>query len=170
MVEMISYLSVAVAPGCDVEIALHLVQVQAAVDATTVCKSLGLGGLRPLRSLPASGNDIVDVFFTETLILITHIPPALAGVDPPLAVLSELVHALVVDPLVPGRGVSRQFVSRQNVISRGVLDVYVQVEALHLDHYVKVDLHFMADALLDCEVVGFVAAPPAGHLGPEEYN
>ena len=51
-------------------------------------------------------------------------------------------------------------VAGHDAVHGGVLDVNVQVFAVHGDDDVEVELEFMADAALDGEVVGIVAGPP----------
>lgn len=161
MVQVLALLHVAVAAGGNVEIALHLVQIQAAKHATAVRPALGPGRLCPLGALATEGNDVVDVLLAKALVV-----PAGAGVDLALLVLAQLVHALGIHPLAPGGGLARQLAGRQDAIARGVLDVDVQVAALHLDDDVEVDLHVVADALFDGKGVRLGAAPPAANLGP----
>lgn len=162
---MCAGLVITMAPRGDMEIALNLVQVQAAVDTAAV--GLGApepGGLAPAGLPAAHGDDVVDVLFAEPLVV-----PAGARDGAAVAVAAEAVDALGVDPLAPARGVLLEARGGEDAVAGRVLDVDVQVLALHLDHDVQVDLHAVPDALLDRERVRLLALPPPRQLRPQQY-
>lgn len=168
MIQVLSNLAVPVSTSSNVEITLHFVEVETAVDTATVRRALDLWCLSPLGPLLRSPHNIVNMLLPETLILIPKVLPSSTSADLAVLIPPELMHPLLVHPLVPASALPSQLVGRENTIARGVLDVDVQISALHTDDDVEVDLHLVRDSLLDGEVVCFVAAPPAGDFGPEE--
>lgn len=176
MVQVLSKLHVPVAPGSDMEVTLHPVQVQATKDATAVTLAAAqLGRLGPLGPLATQAHNVVDVLLAEALLVLLllllgggHV--ALARDDAALLVPVQLVVALLVDPLRPHGGVAVQARGREDAVAGGVLDVDVQVGALHAHDRVEIDLHGVAHALLDREGVLLGAAPPPGQLGPDEHE
>lgn len=166
MVQMAANSAVAVASGRDVEIALHLVQVQAAVHAAAVRPAPRLRRLGPLGLLATEGHNVVDVLLAKALVV--RAVPARARVQLAVLVLAEAVHALCVHPLLPVGGVAGQLVAGEDPVARRVLHVDVQIAAAHLDDDVEVDLHVVADALFDGKRVVLGAAPPAANLRPQE--
>lgn len=165
---MLAIAHISVTSSCDVEITLHLVQVQASVDTTAVSTALDLGRLCPLGLLPAERNNVVNVLLTETLLLVTQVVPARLSNDPALAVPSKLVHALAVNPLRPEGLVAMETLRSHDSIARCVLHVYVNIIALHSHHNVEVDLQLTTNTRLDLKVVRLGAAPPPGDLTPDE--
>lgn len=170
MVKVLTLAHVSVAPRRNVEITLHLVQIQAAKNATTIRLPPKLRRLCPLGLLPTQRNNIVDMLLPKALLIIPELQPTLVRVDLALAVPPELVDALGVHPLAPVGRIAMQTLLRHDAVASGVLDVDVDVVARHLDHDVEVDLEFVGDFLLDGEFVGFAAAPPAGDFGPDEED
>lgn len=169
MVQVLSKLHISVATGSDVEVTLHLVQIQAAKDPARIAgRAPQIWRLGPLGPLAADPHDIMNVLLSETLVMAMHGHPTLAGDDPALLVPVEPVRALLVNPLAPGCGLALEPVSSEDTVAGGVLDVDVQVGALHAHDHVHVDLQVVADALLDREGVRLGAAPPARQLGPDE--
>ena len=75
MLEVLAKLSIAVAAGGDVEVALDLVEVEAAEDAAAVGVAADAGGLVPAGLLEAGSDDVVDVLLAEALVGVA----ALAG-------------------------------------------------------------------------------------------
>lgn len=166
---MLAKLHVAVAAGGNVKVALDLVEVERAVDAAAVGAATKTRGPAPFGALLAEGDNVVDVLLAKALLVVAgDAQPALAGVDAAVGVVAELVDALGVDPLGPRGRVALQLGGGEDAIARGVLDVDVDVVALHVDDDVEVDLHVVGDALFDGKVVRLGAAPPAADLGAHE--
>lgn len=168
VVEMLAIAHITVASGRDVEVTLHLIQIQASVDAAAVGRTLESGGPRPLRPLLSKRNNIVNVFLAETLILVLWLVVSLPGADSTLAIPSKSVNALVVGPLPPESPVSAKTLSRHDAIARSILDVNMNIIALHLDYNVQVDLQFSRNTSLNLEVVRLSSTPPATKLTPDE--
>lgn len=167
VVKMLAKLHVTMTSSGNVKVALHLVEVQRAIDAAAVGVAADAGRLAPLGTLLSEGDNVVDVLFAEALFVVDGLV-ALAGVDAALAVMAELVDALGVDPLRPLGGIAVQLGGGEDAVARGILDVDVQVGALHVDDNVEVDLHGAGDALFDGKVVRLGAAPPAADLAAHE--
>lgn len=74
----------------------------------------------------------------------------------------------IVHPLGPLGRVAVQHGGGEDSVTRGILDVDVEVGAEHVDDDVEVDLHLVGDSLFDGKVVRLFAAPPAAHLGAHE--
>ncbi len=178
VVQMLAELGVAVAAGGDVEVALDLVEVEAAEDAAAVGDAADARGLVPLGPLAAGGDDVMDVLLAEALVvllllalLVVVVEGAGAGAGDGAAVLvdAELVDAALVDPLLPGGGVLLEAGGGEDAVAGGVLHVDVQVLALHAHDHVQVQLHAVPDALLDRERVRLLAPPPPRQLAPHQY-
>lgn len=157
---MFAKLGITVSTSSDVEISLHLVQVQAAVDATAITAGTPPhpGRLAPLGLLLSERDNVVYVLLAKALVV-----EAGASDDLAVRVLAQLVYALVVDPLRPVGGVFLQPRGSEDAVAGGVLYVDVDVLALHFHDNVNVDLHVVADALLDGVGVVLDAAPPLAH-------
>ena len=56
-------------------------------------------------------------------------------------------------------------VPSENPVATGILDIDVEVGALHIDDDVEIDLQVVGDALLDGKKVRFGAGPPSAQLG-----
>jgi len=108
---MLAITPITMASRSDMEITLHLVQVQTSIDTTAVGIAPELGCLCPLGPLLAKRNNIVNVLLAETLIFISQLVISRASVDAALAIPPELVHALVVDPLTPECPISLETLS-----------------------------------------------------------
>ena len=160
VIQMLGHFSVPVASSSNVEIALHLVQVQASIDAAAVSLATQTRRLAPFRPLLAQSNNIVDVLLAEPLI-VPKMLPSLARDDTALAVFAELVDSLCVNPLGPSRRVALQLRRREDSVASGILDVDVEVAAQHVDDNVEIGLHRSRDALFDGKVVSLGAAPPS---------
>lgn len=80
------------------------------------------------------------------------------------------MHALLVDPLRPTRLVFVQFGAGQDKVASSILDVDVQIAALHEDNGIEIDLHRVRNPLLDCKCMRFGSAPPTGNFGPEKED
>ena len=164
---MFPKLHVTVTSGRDVEIALDLVQVQTAPDTATVRGGTPeAGGLTPAGLLLAEGDNVVYVLLAEAFLVVP--PRSRDGL--PVAVHAELVDAFAIDPLVPSGGVLLEAGGGENAVAGGVLDVDVQVLALHLEDNVEVDLQAVADTLFHGEGVVLGAAPPPAQLGPQQQQ
>jgi hypothetical protein len=96
--------------------------------------------------------------------IVSYARVSFARDDSALRVPPKLVHALVVHPLRPVRRIELQHGRRQDAVAGGVLDVDVEVAALHAHDHVEVDLQGPAYALLDGERVHLLAAPPTREL------
>lgn len=157
---MFAKLGITVSTSSNVEISLHLVQVQAAVDATAITAGTPPhpGRLAPLGLLLSERDNVVYVLLTKALVV-----EAGAGDDLAVRILAQLVYALVVDPLRPIGGVLLQPRGSEDAVAGGVLYVDVNVLALHFHDNVNVDLHVVADALLDGVGVVLDAAPPLAY-------
>lgn len=162
---------VAVSARREVEVALHLIQLERAVDATAVRRRTPQPRrLPPLCLAQTQRDDIVDVLLSETFVVLDRRTASVPfpGNHAALGVAAQAVHALAVDPVRPEGGVALEPLGGVDAVARGVLDVDVQVLAAHLDDHVDVDGQDVADALFDGEGVLLLAAPPAGQLGAEE--
>lgn len=166
MVQVLAHSHVAVASGRDVKVSLHLVQVQASKHAAAVRLSLGPRSLCPPGPPLGESNNIMNMLFAKALVVFRV--PANTRVQLAILVLAELVHALFINPLAPGGGLASQLVRSKNAISRGILDVDVQIVAVHLDDDVEIDLHVVPDAPFNSKRMGLDPAPPAAQLSPHE--
>ena len=166
MIQMLSHLTVAMTTGCDVEVTLHFVEIDTSVNAAAVRRAPDFRRLRPFGPLLRSRNNVVNVLLAEPFILVPKVLPPSARVDFSVAVPAQSVHALIVHPLGPGCVLASKSVGGKDAIACGILYVDVKIAALHADYDVEVDLHVMGDALLNDEVMCFVAAPPAGDFSP----
>lgn len=108
------------------------------------------------------------MFLAETLIVLPSRGIAFASNQSPLLIPVQSVHSLQVDPLGPDGGIAVQPRCGEDAIAGCVLDVDVEIVALHLDHNVEVDIQLVRNALLHLECVHLCAAPPSANLGPEE--
>lgn len=145
------------ASGGDVEIALHLVRVHGAVYSTTVDR-VSPPWLRCLLELLAvrCGPEIVVHIFFQILSAIV------AGLS------SRRSAPRGGGPLHPGGRVGGQCLSGHDAITRGVLQVDVDVLAFHLDDHVEIDLEVSPNPLFHGEGVGGVADPPPPELADDE--
>ena len=168
MVEMLAHVHISVTKSGDVEITLHLVQVQAAKYATTIGLSTGFRRLGPLGSLLTQGNDIVNVLLAKTFVIERFVQVSCARLDATLTIPSKLMHTLGIRPLRPNSRVVLQTSFGEDAIARGILDVDIEVVAFHLDDDVEIDLHRLGDALFDGKGVRLGTAPPATSFAPEE--
>lgn len=166
MVQVLAHPHVAVTSRCDMKVSLHLVQFQASKHAAAVRLSLWPRSLGPLSPPLSESNNVMDMLFAKAFV-VSRVP-AKARVELAILVLAELMHALLINPLGPGGGLAGQLVRGENAISRGILDIDVQIVAVHLDDDVEIDLHVMADAPFDSKRVRLDTAPPAAELSPHE--
>lgn len=81
----------------------------------------------------------MDMFLAKPLVVAVGMRPALPGNDATMLVTVQAVDALVVDPMFPGGRLVLQAVPGEDAVAGGVLDIDVQVGALHLQHHVHVD-------------------------------
>lgn len=139
MVHVLSGIPVPVSLCRDVEIALHPIHVHTPVDSATVSvPALGPHSLAKL-ALPRLFQYVID------MILAT-------------ANLDKSVGARIVE----SRRVLLEEVPGEDAVGGGVLDVDVEGFAVHGDRNVEVDLHLMADARFDEEVLFFMAREMRG--------
>lgn len=150
MIQMLSKLDISMTTGCDVEISLHFVPLQTAKNST--CPSPPSGCLFEFLFPPNLTQHMPDMGIALHFILIQ-----------PCAVLQQM-HPFRIHPMVPARRVLAQHISRQDPVARGVLDVDVQVQTVHGNHNVEVDLQIVRNALFHGEKVAFMAAIPATEL------
>lgn len=61
-------------------------------------------------------------------------------------------------------------VAREDAVAGCILDVYAEGIAGHIDDDVEVELEVVGHALLNAEVMVFVAAPPCFELGEAEQR
>lgn len=78
---------------------------------------------------------------------------------------TEVMSAFCVFPLRPEGSVAGECLTGHDAIARGILDVDVQVAALHGNDDIEVELQVMRDALFDAKGVVCLANVPAAHLG-----
>ena len=167
VLKMLAELSVTMTTSGDVEVALDLVEIETTEDAAAVGVTADTRGLVPASLLEASSNDIMNMLLAEPLIVL---PGIIAGAGNRAAVLvgAELVDALGIDPVLPLSGILLEAGGGEDAVAGGILDVHVQVLALHAHDDVEVDLHLAADALLDGERVALLPAPPPRQLRPHQ--
>ena len=165
VLKMLAELGVTMTTSGDVEVALDLVEIETTEDAAAVGVTADTRGLVPASLLEASSNDIMNMLLAEPLIVL---PGIIAGAGNRAAVLvgAELVDALGIDPVLPLSGILLEAGGGEDAVAGGILDVHVQVLALHAHDDVEVNLHLAADALLDGEGVVLLAPPPPRQLRP----
>ena len=78
---------------------------------------------------------------------------------------TEVVCAFCVLPLGPEGSVAGEGLTGHDAVARGILDVDVQVTALHGNDDIEVELQVMRDTLFDAKGVVCLANVPAAHLG-----
>jgi len=160
MVQMGAEFLISMTTRRDMEISLDFVHVQAAEDSATV-RGNTVPPSRRLRkfrapSTTSSSNDIMHMLLPKSLIMVT-----LSGNQPALGILPQSMHALGINPLIPVRRIPLQHICRQYPVARRILNIDVEIHALHLDHDVQIDLEVVPDALLNRECVRLVPPPPA---------
>ena len=132
-------LAVPVAPRRDVEVALHLVALERAVDAARVQRVVG-ARLRRLAELAAAFAHVPE-HVADVRIFLLRPPPLLAVLVEGVVALLPAVAALFMRalcPHLPRRVVSGQEVAGHDAIHGRVLNVDVQVVAWHPYHDVEV--------------------------------
>ena len=82
--------------------------------------------------------------------------------------VAAVVHLLRIDPHGPVGGIFLEQVPREDTVAAGVLDVYVQILALHGDDGVEVDLESLRDAFFDAELLRLGARVPPPKLAEGE--
>lgn len=134
MIDVLPGIPVTVSLRSDMEIPLHPIHVHAPIDPTAVPVS----ALRPRGfaelALPRLLQNFIDMIL------------ATANLDEP-------VRARVVE----GGRVFLEKVRSEDAVRGGILDVNVERVAVHSDRDVEVDLHLVADAWFDKEVLFFMA-------------
>ena len=165
MVEVLLHpeLHVPVPARRDVEVALHLVALERAVDAAAVDR-------RPPRQF----RRLLEFLVLVLAHVAQHMPNMRVFLLRLLALCVTLVQARVhpalhfaeakqfpgIEPEFKVGFLFREQVAGHDAVHGRVLDVDVQVFARHGDHDVEVQLQFVANAALDAEVVGFGAGVP----------
>lgn len=155
VIEMLAEFPVSVAARRDVEVALHLVPVEAAEDAARVAWAAETRGL---------GELLLLLGCAELVVYIPHLLPAWQ------AVVALTQDVLVLAPLAEVGGVFAEKVACEGSVTGRVLHVHVEVGAGHCDDDVDVDLHVVGDAFLDREGLRCLARPPARDFRPGEVH
>jgi hypothetical protein len=163
------HLLISMASSSDMEISLHLVDLQTAEKSTAITTRLPPLQLRRLRKLRSSAssmsNNIMHMLLSKPLLMIME---PLARNNPPLRIFPKPMHTPSINPLPPIRRVLFQHIAREDPIPSSILHIDVDIVALHRNDDVKVDLQVMAYAFFYREGVGFVASPPACEFGEDE--
>lgn len=81
------------------------------------------------------------MLFAESLFRSFGIEPAGTCIDTAVLIVVELVHASSIGPGLPVRRVLLEALSRQDAIARRILDINMDILALHMYHNINVDLH-----------------------------
>ena len=147
-------------PGRNMEIPLHLVPLQTAINPTRPSRLASLQLWR-LPKLPFHTPHLSQHMphMRVLFLLLDHLPTV------------KLMHAPIhINPMAPIRRVPVQEVASKDAIPAGVLDVDVQIGAEHGDDDVEVYLQVVGDAFFDAEEVGFVAGVPATEFGEGEHG
>lgn len=141
MLDVLPCIPVPVSLRGDVEIALHPIHVHTAVDSAAVpISALGPHSLAEL-ALPRLLQHLIDM--------------VLATTD-----LDKSMRAGIVE----GGRVLLEEVSSEDAVGGGVLNINVEGFAVHGDRDVEVNLHFVADARLNEEVLFFMAREMRGEF------
>ena len=159
--QVLSKLHIPVPPRRDVEIPLHLVPLQAAIDPTRIIPHAPRRPRRPAkRPLPPPH---LPQHMAHMRILLLGLLPRGA-----IALIRGPMQRLALHPQRPGGRVPVEHFAGEDAVARGVLHVDVQVEAAHGDDDVEVDLQRVRDAFFHAEVVGFRAGVPVAEFGEGE--
>ena len=158
---MFAPFEIPVAPCRNVEIPLHLVSLQTAIDSTRV------------PPIPPSQLGR----FPKLLLLADHLPQHMPHVSVLLQLrlhltrlLQQMQSSFGIHPLPPTGGISVQQVASENAIAAGVLNVDVQIGAGHGHHQIKVDLKVVRHAFFHTEKVGFMPAIPSTEFGERKQQ
>ena len=161
------------APRRNMKIPLHLVPLQAPINPTRI-RTHPPPQLRRLhKQLPLPRPPrrrqivmhILDILARQPGLHHLLPPPVVILLAPTPHRLIQPMHILAAAPLIPHRPVLRQRIARQDPVPGRILDVDVQIRALHRDHDVEVQLQRSRDAGLDGKGVRCRAREPAGGLG-----
>lgn len=87
----------------------------------------------------------------------------------------QSMRAAGIHPMRPAGRVLGQHFASQNAVAGSILDVDVEVMAVHGYYDVEVDLHLVGDTLFNGEELGFMASVPAeefsyGEKDGDEYE
>lgn len=164
MVQVATWTAVSVASSRDVKVTLDFVQVQASIDSAAIRRASDSRCFGPFGTSLSKSHDIVNVLLAKTLLV--KILPSSVGNDAAFAISSQLMYALLIHPLRPARLVLGQLGSGQDEIASSILDIDVQIAALHEHNGIEVDLHRVRNLLFDGKRVRFGSAPPSCHFGP----
>lgn len=108
---------VAVASSGDMEVALHLVELETAKYTAAIRLASRPRGSGPLCALLAKGDDIVNVLLTKALFCSFSVEPSGARIDTAMFIMVELVHASSVRPGLPVCRVLLEALSRQDAVT-----------------------------------------------------
>ena len=156
MIQVLAKLHVSVSASGDVEITLYLVELQSAIDTTRVRHSTPtqLGRLcKLLLSLFRSTEVIMDI-----LLLII-------GTSSFGSTATKMMSTLCILPMRPHGWVAVKGLTGHDAVTRGILDVDMEVVAFHGHYDVEVELEIVRDALFYAEGVVRFTHVPAAHLG-----
>ena len=161
MAQMLPKFHIPMPARCDVEIALHLVPLQAPIHAARI----------PLRSPSHPGSLLIvpprlphlPQHVRHMRVLLLHVLST-----PLVPQIVAVVHFLRVHPRGPTGGVFLEQIAGKNTVAAGVLDVDVEVLAPHGDNGVEVYLEGLRDAFFDAELLGFRTGKPAAKLAEGE--
>lgn len=156
MIQMLPEFHIAMPPRRNMEVPLHLIALQTAINPTT----------RPRHAPPQPRRLLEPSLLPPMPQHMPHMRILLLLLGQILPLSLQRIHPL--HPLPPVRSVLCQQVASEYAIARGVLHVDVQVGTEHWDYDVEVDLQFVRDAFLDAEEMRFVAGIPAAELGEGE--
>lgn len=141
MVDVLPCIPVPVSLRGDVEIALHPIHVHTPIDSAAVpVPALGPHSLAEL-ALPRLLQHLIDMVL------------ATADLDKSMGTR-----------IIEGGRVFLEEVPGENAVGGGILDIDMESFAVHGDGDVEVDLHFVADARLDEEVLFFMAREMRGEF------
>ena len=160
MVQMVPYLHVAMSSGCDMEIPLHFVALQASVYPATSAftpKSRCFGPFPP-SSRPA---DFAHDVRCMTVVFDALLPSSASLIK---FVLQFVSSTTVVYPVAPRCVIFRQHITSKDTIARCILDVDVYIGTVHGEDYVEVDLKVMRNTFFDGEAIDRDWVPPPRNL------
>lgn len=160
VVQVLAHLHVPMSPRGDVEIALHLVPIDAPIHPTRIASPPHPWRLCELPP-PLPRPEVIMHVLLPRILLLLLLPPILRRANPP---------APTRRPRVPSRRFPRQHIPGQDAVATSVLHVDVQIPALHGDDDVEVDLQIVRDALFHAEGVRGGPSHPAAELGGGEVE
>lgn len=167
MRQMLSQLPISMAPRRDMEISLHLVPFQTAINPTSI-RLLTPTHTRSLcklasRVAPHFAHNMVHM----RVLLLRAQPISLLVVESLVLVRSVVT---LVHPQLPGGVFALEKFAGEDAVAGGVLDVDAERVAGHVDDDVEVELELVRDTFFHAEVVLFGAAPPCFELVEAEES